>query len=1174
MEALRSWKALSLTVCLVAFATPSFAQAVYGSLYGTVTDTTGASVPDATVTITDVAKGTSDTAQTNSSGGYSVEHLIPDIYNIKISATGFRGFETKNIQVFADTSPKVDAVLQAGGANETVEVRADAIPELKTDRADVSTIFNERSVEDLPLPGATRNFTSLQLLLPGTQLLGWSHAASENPQASQQIIVNGQHFAGTAYELDGTDNQDPILGIIVVNPNLDAVSEVKITTQNYDAEFGKAVSAVITAQTKSGGNKFHGTGFFYRKSDANLARDPFSQGKRDPVTNRFVPPALFKQFGGSIGGPIIHDKYFFFGDYQGLRQTVGTSNPGETVPSALVQSSCASGAGCNFSEYAAAAGAPVNNFIFDPVSGAPYVGSIIPNSQLSPAALAALKLVPGPTDTSKLFNNFSPSGTGSFNNNQYDIRLDGQVTDRLHAFTRFSRFTDTLSGTTEFGQAGGLGFGIGGFGGTSNGINTSVAAGVDYALNPGLLTDVRLGYFRYNIKTQKYTGSNTFASALNIPGLNIGGLTGGASGFFITDNHGNNGNGLSNVGSGLGVNRCNCPLIENEDQFQVVNNWTKIWGNHAIKIGADLRYARNLRVPSDQNRAGEFSFSQTATAGTAQTFGLGLATFVLGDVTTFNRYVSTSTNAKEFQKRTFFYIQDTYRATPKLTLNYGVRWEIYFPEKVNAKGNGSLLNLATGNLQVGGFGPFDTNSGVNTDYKAFAPRIGLAYQATPTTVVRAGYGRSFDIGVFGSIFGHTLTQNLPVLARQNLTNSGGHSFAFNLAQGPVAPVFTPIPANGLIPLPNGINARARPLTTILPTIDAWNLSVQQQLTHNLNFTLAYVANKGTHTFAGDNPDINVNQPAISRNGYTFGLPPCDPTKFDVTGPGNGTCDFQPARRRYFATRRADGSLFGWTQDISYFQNGADTHYNALQATLEKRFASGLQFTANYAWQRAFNYDPDYFTNNKRVNYGPSTDLRRNQFTLYGNYELPFGHGRQFASGVPAIVNYVIGGYQLSGNANWSSGLPYTPSYNECGADRDTGPCRPNGDAGNFSQNLGSFIPGFGRQYFTPVAPLTTNGATSGPFSRPAVATFGNVGRNSLIGPRFFNTDLSLLKNFPIREAVSLQVRVDAFNAFNHINPGQPNSCIDCSISSNAGVITSQAIGATPRQLEFAIRAQF
>src|SRR4051794_331559 len=306
---------------------PAKAQAVYGSIFGTVTDKSGAAVPDATITVTDEAKGTVVTTTSNASGDYSVPHLIPDIYDLKVAAKGFKNFETKGIQVQADTAPRIDPTMDVGGAAETVQVNADEQPQLKTDRADVATVFDQQQVANLPV--GDQNFTNLQLLVPGAQKLGWSHAASENPQASQQIMVNGQAFAGTAFELDGTDNQDPILGIIVINPTMDAVTETKITTQNFDAEMGKAVAAIVTAQTKSGTNNFHGAVYDFRTSNANLARDPFSQAPESVTDAAGVPPSipggLKNRFGGSIGGPILKNRLFFFGNFEGQRQKVGTT---------------------------------------------------------------------------------------------------------------------------------------------------------------------------------------------------------------------------------------------------------------------------------------------------------------------------------------------------------------------------------------------------------------------------------------------------------------------------------------------------------------------------------------------------------------------------------------------------------------------------------------------------------------------------------------------------------------------------------------------------------------------------------------------------------------------------------------------------------------------------------
>src|SRR6201996_3234213 len=403
-------------------------KAIYGSIYGQVTDQTGAAVPNATITVTDESKNTSTQVTSNAQGEYSVEHLIPDVYDITATGAGFQTQQTRGIQISADTSPKVDLKLQVGSSTQTVEVTSE-IPQLKTDRADVAKVFDQRTVSDLPIAG--RNFASLELLIPGAQVMAWSQNSAEDFQGSPTVNINGQHFSGVSYELDGAANQDAILGQIVINPPLDAVTEAKITTQNYDAEFGQAVSAVVTSQTKSGTNSFHGDAFDYRRSDAQEARNPYNQVTPDSITHRLIPAALYSQFGGSVGGPIIKQKAFFFGDYQGVRQKQGGSQL-ETVPTLQMRNSCFSGNGCDRSEYLNAStgrgpalGQIYNPRVVNPVTGpAPFANNLIPNQYLSPQALALLKLIPAP-NLSGISNNYAAGGTGDINQNQFDVRIDG-----------------------------------------------------------------------------------------------------------------------------------------------------------------------------------------------------------------------------------------------------------------------------------------------------------------------------------------------------------------------------------------------------------------------------------------------------------------------------------------------------------------------------------------------------------------------------------------------------------------------------------------------------------------------------------------------------------------------------------------------------------------------------
>jgi Carboxypeptidase regulatory-like domain/TonB dependent receptor-like, beta-barrel len=1223
------------------FVAPSHAQSVYGSVFGTVSDSTGAAIPGATVTVTDEAKGTVYTATSNAAGDYSVPHLIPDVYDLKVTAKGFQSFVTKGISVLADTSPRIDPTMEVGGASTTVTVNADTQPILKTDRADVATVFDQQQVSSLPV--GDQNFTNLQLLVPGAQLLGWSHAADENPQGSKQIQVDGQAFGGTAFELDGTDNQDPILGIIVINPTMDAVTETKITTQNYDAELGKAVSAVVTAQTRSGTNAFHGDVYDFRTGNANVARDPYSQPSLDFTKANglapSVPAGLKNRMGASIGGPIIKDKAFFFFNYEGQRQKVGTAAT-DTLPTSILTESALGKeigpgfdgnntvAGADFGEYEKQFGAA--GIIYDNSGGTPtpFPDNVIPAGMLSQQTLNLLTYLEpftkgiGLNSTGSqggLDQNYHTSGTGLFNSNQWTERVDYTLNEKAHAFERFSRFWDTLSGTVMFGAAGGPGFGINNYGGNSNGANDSLASGMDIAINPKLLTDFRLGYYRYNVIDTKHDQGTNFADTLGIPGINIGGnITSGSPGFDITNVPGGSGGTNGTVyGDGLNVNRCNCPLTEKEDQFQIVNNWTKIVGNHTFKGGLDLRYGRNLRVPSDNDRAGLLNFNVGPTSNPANTTaagGLGFASFMLGDVTSFNRYVSTSTNAKEFQKRAFFFGQDTWRATRKLTLNLGLRWELYFPETVNGAANGALLNLSDGYLHVAGVGGTGSNLGWSIKKgRQFAPRIGASYQFNEKTVIRAGYGRSFDTGVFGSIFGHTVTQNLPVLANQQINAPSTTEPAFTLAAGPAPYVPISVPANGLIPNPGSqVSSSARHDPLNFPTIDAWNLAIQRAITPTMSITVAYVGNKGTHTLGdGDSNGTNPNEEAVilpaqySVNGQTLHY---DPSVAQNTIAADGGVSTSNLLQRYYggslpACRDQSYTtptepfitpgMCGWENSIAYRGDDQNTEFDALQVTLSKQYSKGLSFNANYQWASAFGETSNYYTWSHSITHLRDSNVRNQQVTMYGSYDFPFGHGKQFASGVNRLTDLIIGGYQLSDVTTWAGGLPFTVNYNECSSNvgytpnpATSGGCAPSVVAGRHMQtSLSGFKPNSGsgtgnRSFYDTQIPGSLTNPTdvahgTGIFLDPGLDNFGNAGLNTYRGPRFFTTDMAITKAFPIRESVVAKFRMDAFNAFNHITAGNPSGNIE-SEGTIGGEGSGCGVGADcgPRQLEFSLRVQF
>ena len=1210
---------LSLAACVILAltSTAAYGQQVFGNIVGTTTDPQGAAVAGAKVTVTSTTKDTSVTTTSNESGNYSVTHLIPDVYKVKFEGAGFKSFEQGDVPVSADGTQRVDVQFQVGSASETMEVTGEP-PQLQTDKSDIAIQFNSTMVENAPV--LNRNFTTFELMSPGTQkLTGWSHANTENPQAGQQIFVNGQHFSGTSFVLDGTDNQDPILGIIVINPNLDAVSEAKIALQQYDAEMGKAVAGYVTTQTKSGSNDFHGGGFWFRRTDANEARDPFTQFAPNPTTGKFIPSEKWQEFGGSIGGPIIKNKLFFFADYQGIRETAGRTNQ-YSIPTLKAKTTCALSTGfCDLSDYLGQTGGGGDALVrqgqvFDPTTGnqlngaqrTPFAGNLIPNGMISAQSRAILAFFPDPNtpgNNNGTLNNFIGSGSGPFSQNAFDVRSDWVATSTLNVFGRYSQSYYSVTGEPGLGQAGGQGFGQGGLAGSSVIHNYSLAIGATKTLSQTWLADFRFGWFKYNPQTHKAFEGKTPMNAIGAPGLNITNQ-GAETALFTSGLPEFDGDGtLTNWGEGLGVGRCNCPLIENESQFQGVANFTKIWGNHSFKFGADIRSASNLRVPSDQNRTGVLAFSHVNTSGgdpgstsAASLGGLDLGTFLLGNVTQLQRYTSTILDASEHQWRYFFYGQDTWRLTPKLTLNYGLRWEIYTPETVNGKGNGGFANAVIGGpnngvVRVAGYGNINDSGNVGSNYHAFAPRLGLAYSMNEKTVIRAGFGVSYDIGVFGSNFGHAVTQNLPVLGRQNIqaTNNNGNASnntiaAFNLAQGPAAFQFPIVPPSGILPLggpQNNASPFMRPPNQTLNAVGAWNLAIQRQMTNSMTLDIAYVANVGRHSFTGDGPNYNLNPINIQNWALTqSGLISQSQRQFYFDKFSTPYTDANGVTTNVLC---CSGGLMG-----NYFGNTASSSYNSLQVKVQQSMSHGLQVISFYTWSRALNYGNQwggYYAANPKVDYGPDGQNRAQVFVANIVYQLPFGKGKQFGGNAGRAENLVIGGWQVTSTTNWSSGLPFTPTYNECGADEDVGVCQPNkGNLANWSMGGGSLNPiTHSVTFFTPITNMTKNCTSFGAWARPCAGTLGDSGPYFLNGPRIFTTDASIMKNFSLTERFSLQFRMDAFNLFNHrvlgFNGNQGNTCIDCvsptgQLQNNAGLVTSLDANTTMRELQFALRLSF
>jgi hypothetical protein len=937
------------------------------------------------------------------------------------------------------------------------------------------------------------------------------------------------------YELDGTTNQDPILGIIVINPNFESVSELKQSNQTFDAEFSYIGGGMAQYSTKSGTNEYHGAAFEYLQLNTpgfvTFAANPFSG----------LPSATYRQnqFGGAIGGPIKKNKLFFFGDAQLNRQSQGAGVV-TSVPDAANRTG-------NFSDWLA-----YNKTyqIYDPNTGnpttgvgrTPYPNNTIPASKLSPQALAIMNYWPLPNTQqisgAPFVNNYSANGAVAITGNSWDTREDYYLNQKNTIFGRYSYAGFTEAAPGVFGSAAG-GPAFGNYAGSSVASNQSLSIGWTDTISPTMVNEFRFGWMRYHVFDVPNGYGTQPATAAGIPGLNLDKTyTSGLPAFTV-----NSPNDSYQLGYSLGVNQCNCPLTQTESQYQFIDNLSKTIGKHSVKIGADLRYALNLRVPSDNHRAGELTFNPGVTgnvpvAGQNQVGGIGLATFLLGNVTNFNRYVSSSTNAAERQKRLFWYAQDEWRPTAKLTLTYGLRWEMTFPETVNQSGNGATLNLNNGLMYVFGVGGVSSHGIQTMNWKNFAPRAGFAYQLQPKTVVRGGFGVSYDLGVFGSNFGHNVSQNPPVLSNQSVQPPNGFSTVFTLAQGP--PTLAPIvvSSNGTFPLPAGINPKFRPATVTLPQVYQYNVAVQHQLNSRIALTGSYVGNANRHGFMGTSNTINPNEA--------------------VFVPGASNTD---VNRPYY-------SKFGWTNDLSYYCDCANEHYNSFQGLIRINAWNGWTLQGSYTYQRQFGdgwgYDSNYyFLYSRAAGQGYSNTLPRQQWTFAQTYDIPFGKGKKFGSTMNKYADYGLGGWTISGITTYYSGFPFSPSlenYGSQGGQPNIGP--------NNRPNLGSGDPYAGAagnrsQWF--------KGGIGGAFLIPSANTFGTYPINTLFGPHFIQQDMTMSKTFKFTERIGFTLRADAANVFNHTNLGSPNNDVQ---SPSAGQITGIAPGGTMRRMQFSGTIRF
>jgi outer membrane receptor protein involved in Fe transport len=1065
--------------------------AVTGGIEGNVTDASSAAISGATVEATNVADSVVRETVTNIDGAYRFPSLIPGTYSVTVKKAGFATFTREATRIDAGILYRVDAKLPVGTATSKVEVTGEA-PLLQTDSAEVNETIHSREISSLPTYG--NNITRLSLLAPGVSMPGGQlDLHPENAGEDFNLNINGAAPNANGHLLDGVENTEAIQGLsIIVTPN-DAVQEVKLATSDYDAEYGKVAGGLWQITTKSGTNAFHGSLFEnYRTSGFNAA-DHFTEPNG-------IPSNIWNQFGGSVGGPVIKDKIFFFGDYQGMRNDLFASG-NETVPIDAFRTG-------DFSSVAAI------DPIYDPATGNPngtgrtqiscngILNVICPN-RLSPAAKNLLALLPEPNSPG-YSSNYQISRPATFDQNQFDTRGDYFVTPKTVVFGKFSYFQASFNTPTAYGVAGG-GSPLGGPGVANAGLSAdhdkSLTVDYQHTFSPSLLSEARFAFSRLIISELQPDYNTNAATAAGIPNVNLGTVyTSGLPQINVSDP-------LTSFNMGdFGL-----PFFEREANFEFYDNWTKTVGHHAFKWGGDI--GKFFGIRTDVSGRGTFTVSQSltqlndsASSGpctnpAAGSFcGSGLAALELGLPSGFGRDITLVQPQEKFWKMAF-YGQDTWQVTPKLTLTLGLRWDYMSPIFTQNGQSDGNIDIATDTLLLTNLA--GKYAGVTTPKTEFSPRIGVAYRLPHETVLRAGYGRSYYMNADGAGFG---TQGCCWPIKQSQTDAQANPFAplgYTFDHGPGAPPAVPaFPSNGRISFqgaPGGSEYFVGVGTYPHSYNDTYNVTLEHAFPYQITASIAYVGNIGRHLW--DNVDVNLPPP----------------------GPGGYN-----SRRPFFAS-------YGWAVE-EYQRNNADyqrpemrSNYNSLQLHAEERFHQGLYLLSNFTWAKSLDdgtFGPGDGNGNQfcySCNYGPSGTVRHWSWVSAANWLLPFGRGRAYANSLSRAGDAVLGGWALSGIFNFESGSYFTPYYlNSPTVLNSPIYDRPNlvGDPHVSHPNQNG--------WYNPAA-----------YAQPAQFTFGNARRNSLLGPGLGLVDLSLTKSLTITEKTHLDLKWEAFNALNRLNLGQP-----------------------------------
>lgn len=1084
------WAGLLVLTVLLAGASTTMGQAVNATVLGTVTDSSGGAVANAKVTITETNTGISHTSQTNDSGNYIFPDLPPGTYKVVAEQSGFKRESRAGIDVVVNTTGRVDLVLQPGDMSETITVEAET-PILQTERADTGRKLETVLTENIPL-GTNRNYQNLLNIVPGTTRATFQHSQFFNASSSLQTEVNGQLREGNNYQIEGIDDNERTGLLQILIPPLEAIQTVDVSTSNYDAELGRASGAVTNVILKSGTNNFHGAAYEFVRNSAFNARNFF-----DPSVGHLA----YNYFGGNIGGPIKKNKLFFFGDYLKVFDHEANTNL-VTIPTLAFRagdlrsstttiynpfSGNANGTGrqqivaSSSPGVSTVAGPNGSVDAFNPACTNPGgCPNVIPVALIDPIATKLMNLLPAPTAAGNANNYFALLGFHK-DTDFVDAKVDANLTDKDRLSARFSFQRPLVLQAPIFGLAGGPA--QGNFEGT--GFQNTYSTGINYNrfFSSTLVAEFRVGVAWYHNEAHNTDFGTTTSQTLGIPGVNLDAITSGIVGVTING-------GFSNPLIGYSAS---LPWIRAETNIDFANTWTKIIGNHTVKFGGDLRRVRDALLQEQTfSPRGLYTFSDgqtalnTSTGASKTSFSNDFASFLFDVPNQAGRDLATFfPNYRAWQF--FSFVQDKWLVTPKLSADIGLRWEFYPAATPVVPGGFSNYIPSNNTLEVSGIGAIPNNLGIATHYKYFAPRLGLAYRLRESTVFRLGFGISYT-----PFPDNNYAYNFPVRAN-NAFNPAVASFGpavlpsgqtATFENGFPAPILPTVPANGIITNP-AVNTNYFAVNQNFknPYVESWNLAVQQSLPWRFVLDVGYVGNHSVDTV------VNYNLNAAT-----------------VLGLGNaGLPEF---------------NSFGRTASTNLLFAGYSSSYNALQVKFDRRFLNGLATTTAYTFAKGMGFQQDddgglAFYINQRRNYARNDFDRTHTFVQSIVYDLPLGKGKNLvSSGVGAAV---LGGWRVSTFLTIMSGLPLFFTANSTSLLAPGNTQTPNLVAP--VQILHGV--GLGNPWFTTAS-----------FAAPAAATFGNVGRNYLSGPNFFDLDAALSKSIRFTERYNLDLRLEAFGVTN------------------------------------------